>query len=235
MSGRDGAVVLVTGANGGLGREFVRQALDGGAARVYATARVPREWDDPRVVPLALDVTDDASVDAAAAAAADVSIVVNNAGVGGAQSLLASSVGDVEEVFATNVFGALRVAKAFASVLAANGGGVLIDVHSVLSWLAIAGGYSASKAALWSITNSLRLELAPQGTQVVGAHLGYTDTPLIAGLEVDKNDPADVVAAIWDAVERGDAEVLVDEVSRSVRAALAAPVEALYPQLAASV
>jgi NAD(P)-dependent dehydrogenase (short-subunit alcohol dehydrogenase family) len=234
MSVLNGAVVLVTGANGGLGREFVRQALDGGATRVYATARVPREWNDPRVVALELDVTDDASVAAAAAAAADVSIVVNNAGVGGTPSLLGSSVGDVEAVFATNVFGALRVAKAFAPVLAVNGGGVLVDVHSVLSWLAIAGGYSASKAALWSITNSLRLELAPQGTQVVGAHLGYTDTPLIAGLDVDKNDPADVVAAIWDAVEQGDPEVLVDEVSRSVRAALSSPVEALYPQLAAS-
>jgi NAD(P)-dependent dehydrogenase (short-subunit alcohol dehydrogenase family) len=229
----DGSVVLVTGANGGLGGEFVRQALERGASRVYATARSPREWADARVVPLALDVTDDASVQAAVDATGDVTIVVNNAGVGGTSSLIGSSVEEVERVFATNVFGALRVAKAYAPVLASNGGGALVDVHSVLSWLALAGGYSASKAALWSITNSLRVELAPQGTQVVGAHLGYTDTPMIAHLDTEKNDPADIVAAIWDAVSAGEDEVLADAVSRDVRAALAGPVRALYPQLAA--
>lgn len=233
MAQLEGAVVLVTGAQGGLGREFVGQALARGARRVYATARSPQEWDDPRIVALRLDVTDDANVAAAAQAAADVTVVVNNAGVGGTLSLLSSSVPEVEGVFATNVFGALRVAKAFAPALARNGGGALVDVLSVLSWLAIAGGYSASKAALWSITNSLRLELAPQGTQVVGAHLGYTDTPLIAGLDVEKNDPADVVAAIWDAVEAGEREALADAVSREVRGALSAPLEALYPQLGA--
>lgn len=231
MTQINGAVVLVTGANGGLGAEFVTQALVRGARKVYATARSPRAWDDERVVPLRVDVTAAASVEAAVGAAADVSIVVNNAGVGGTTSLLTSSVSEVERVFATNVFGALRVAKEFAPVLARNGGGALVDVHSVLSWLALAGGYSASKAALWSITNSLRVELAPQGTQVVGAHLGYTDTPLIAGLDVEKNDPAEVVAAIWDAVELGAYEAIVDAVSRDVRAALSSPVEALYPQL----
>ncbi|WP_066038971.1 SDR family oxidoreductase [Herbiconiux solani] len=226
-----GATVLVTGANGGLGAEFVRQALDRGAATVYATARSPREWDDDRIRPLALDVTDETSVQAALAAAPDVSIVVNNAGVGGAGRLLDTSVADVEQVFATNVFGALRVAKAFAPSLAAQGGGALVDVHSVLSWLALAGGYSASKAALWSLTNSLRVELAPQGTLVLGAHLGYTDTPMTAALEAEKNDPADVVSAIWDAVAAGHDEVLVDQVSRDVKSALSGPVAALYPQL----
>ena len=218
------AVVLVTGANGGLGQEFVRQALARGAATVYASARTPRDWDDERVVPLVLDVTDQASVDAAARAAADVTIVVNNAGIGGSGPLLETDVEEVERVFATNVFGALRVAKAFAPHIA---GGALVDVHSVLSWIALAGGYSASKAAFWSVTNSLRLELAPQGTQVVGAHLGYTDTGMTADLDVEKADPADVVAAVWDAVESGAHEVLADEVSRTVRAGLSAPLSAL--------
>jgi NAD(P)-dependent dehydrogenase (short-subunit alcohol dehydrogenase family) len=229
MTSLSNATVLVTGANGGLGTEFVHQALARGAAKVYATARSPRTWDDERIVPLVLDVTDQQSVDAAARAAADATIVVNNAGVGGASPLLETSVEEVERVFATNVFGALRVAKAFAPTLA---GGALVDVHSVLSWLALAGGYSASKAAFWSITNSLRVELAPQGTQVVGAHLGYTDTGMTADLDVDKADPADIVARIWDAVEAGEHEVLADEVSRTVRAGLSAPVEALYPALA---
>ena len=132
-------------------------------------------------------------------------------------SLLASPVSEVERVFATNVFGALRVAKAFSPVLGRNGGGALVDVASVLSWLGIAGAYSASKAALWSLTNSLRLELAPQGTQVVGAHLGYTDTPMIAGLDVEKNDPADVVAAIWDAVEAGDLSKIDREIDWAIK------------------
>lgn len=228
----NGSTVLVTGANGGLGGEFVRQALDRGASKVYATARTPREWNDPRVVSLALDVTDEASVAAAVAVAADVTIVINNAGVGGASSLLDASIDDVERVFATNVFGALRVAKEFAPVLGGHGGGALVDVHSVLSWLALAGGYSASKAAFWSITNSLRVELAPQGTLVVGAHLGYTDTPMTASLDVEKNDAAEIVSLIWDAVEAGEHEVLADQVSRDVRSALSAPVAALYPQLA---
>jgi NAD(P)-dependent dehydrogenase (short-subunit alcohol dehydrogenase family) len=231
MTDLTNAVVLVTGANGGLGAEFVRQALERGATKVYATARNPRTWDDERIVPLALDVTSQESVDAAARAAADVTVVVNNAGIGGMEPLLESSVAEVERLFATNVFGALRVAKAFAPTIA---GGALVDVHSVLSWIALGGAYSASKAAFWSITNSLRLELAPQGTQVVGAHLGYTDTGMTAGLDVEKSDPADIVRSIWDAVEAGEHEVLADQVSRDVRAGLSAPLTALYPTLASA-
>jgi NAD(P)-dependent dehydrogenase (short-subunit alcohol dehydrogenase family) len=232
MTDLTNAIVLVTGANGGLGAEFVQQALDRGATKVYATARTPRTWDDERIVPLVLDVTSQASVDAAARAAADTTIVVNNAGVGGSSPLLETSVEDVERIFATNVFGALRVAKAFAGSLR---GGALVDVHSVLSWIALGAGYSASKAAFWSLTNSLRLELAPQGTQVVGAHLGYTDTGMTADLDVEKADPAVIVAAIWDAVEAGEHEVLADQISRDVRAGLSAPLVALYPGLAAAV
>jgi NAD(P)-dependent dehydrogenase (short-subunit alcohol dehydrogenase family) len=231
MTQFENAVVLVTGANGGLGREFVSQALDRGARKVYASARTPREWADERVVGLQLDVTDERSVAAAASIAHDVTILVNNAGVSGTGSLLSSTVSEVEELFATNVFGALRVAKAFAPVIAGNGGGAVVDVLSALSWLALAGGYSASKAALWSITNSLRLELAPQRIQVVGAHLGYTDTAMTEGLAVEKNDPADVVRAIWDGVEAGENEVLADETSRAIRAGLSGPLEQLYPQL----
>jgi NAD(P)-dependent dehydrogenase (short-subunit alcohol dehydrogenase family) len=231
MTDLTNAVVLVTGANGGLGAEFVRQALERGATKVYATARNPRTWGDERIVPLALDVTSQESVDAAARAAADVTVVVNNAGIGGMEPLLESSVAEVERLFATNVFGALRVAKAFAPTIA---GGTLVDVHSVLSWIALGGAYSASKAAFWSITNSLRLELAPQGTQVVGAHLGYTDTGMTAGLDVEKSDPADIVRSIWDAVEAGEHEVLADQVSRDVRAGLSAPLTALYPTLASA-
>lgn len=231
MAQLSGAVVLVTGANGGLGTEFVGQALQRGARRVYATARQPRAWDDDRVVPLPLDVTGAASVAAAARAAADTTVVINNAGGPGGRSLLAMPLDEVRAAYETNVFGPIAVAQAFAPVLAKNGGGALIDVHSALSWLAQPGAYSSTKAALWAVTNTLRLELAAQGTQVLGAHLGYTDTPMTAALDVAKADPRDIVAAIYDGLEAGDHEVLADDTSRLVKQNLSQPLTALYPQL----
>jgi NAD(P)-dependent dehydrogenase (short-subunit alcohol dehydrogenase family) len=228
------STVLVTGANGGLGTEFVRQALARRARRVYATARTARAWDDERVIPLGLDVTDAASIAAAAAAAADTTIVINNAGAAADLSLLAAPLDNVRALYETNVFGPIAVAQAFAPVLARNGGGALVDIHSALSWLAQPGIYSSTKAALWAVTNTLRLELAGQGTQVVGAHLGYTDTPLTAQLDVDKEDPRDIVAAIYDGLEAGEEEVLADDASRWVKQQLSQPLTALYPELASA-
>ena len=148
----NGATALVTGGQRGLGKAFVRELLDRGARKVYATARNPKPTQDPRIIPVALDVTDEASVGAAADLAGDVSIVVNNAGVGGSGPLLQADLADIRAVFATNVFGAIRVAQAFAPALARNGGGGLVDIHSALSWIAGAGAYGASKAAFWSAT-----------------------------------------------------------------------------------
>ena len=226
------SVVLITGANGGLGAEFVRQGLQRGARRVYATGRTPRAWDDGRVVPLALDVTGSASIAAAAAAAPDTTIVINNAGVPTGRSLLTMPLAEVRAAYETNVFGPIAVAQAFAPILAANGGGALVDVLSALSWLARPGAYPSTKAALWSVTNTLRLELAGQQTQVVGAHLGFADTPMTAGLDVDKADPRDIVSAIYDGLEAGDHEILADDVSRLIKANLSQPLTALYPELA---
>ena len=226
------SAVLVTGANGGLGTEFVRQALARGARRVYATARKPRSWNDDRVTPLPLDVTDAGSIAEAAAAAGDTTIVISNAGGPGGSSLLAAPLDEIRAAYETNVFGPIAVAQAFAPVLAKNDGGALVDIHSVLSWLAMPGAYASTKAALWSVTNTLRLELAAQGTQVVGAHLGFTDTPMTAGMNVDKADPRDIVAAIYDGLEAGDQEVLADDTSRRIKQQLSQPLTALYPQLA---
>jgi len=228
----EGAVVLVTGANGGLGAEFVRQALERGAAKVYATARTPRDWDDARVVPLKLDVTSASSVASVAAEASDTTIVINNAGIT-ATAPISGDAAVLRDIFETNFFGALAVARDFAPVLGANGGGVLLNVHSVLSWIGLAGAYSASKAALWSATNSLRLELAPQGTLVTGLHLGYADTPMTVGIDAPKNDPADVVRLAYDGIEAGEYEVLADQLSVDVKQGLSAPILGLYPQLAA--
>jgi NAD(P)-dependent dehydrogenase (short-subunit alcohol dehydrogenase family) len=233
MTNIDGAVVLVTGANGGLGIEFVKQALERGASKVYASARTPREWNDPRIVPLALDVTSPESIEAAVKAAPDVSILVNNAGISSASSsITAGTMDDLRSTFETNFFGAVAVGRAFAPVVGANGGGAFIDVHSALSWVGWAGAYSASKAAFWSATNSFRLELFGQGTHVLGLHLGYTDTPMTKDVTDPKGDPADVVRAAFDGLEAGEFEVLADETSVNVKSALSAPLVALYPSLA---
>ena len=234
MTSLQGAVVLVTGANGGLGTEFVHQALERGAAKVYATARTPREWNDDRVVPLELDVTDAASIAAVAALAGDTTVVVNNAGAAAPSTMLDADLDEVRALFETNVFGPLAVAQAFAPVLTANGGGALVDIHSALSWYAAGNAYSATKAALWSITNSLRLELAPRGTQVVGVHLGYTDTPMIADLDVPKGRADDIVRRVYEGIEAGEHEVLADDTAVWAKSTLSRPVLEQYPQLAAS-
>ncbi|MGW7724478.1 SDR family oxidoreductase [Streptomyces canus] len=232
MPSLDGAVVLVTGANGGLGTHFVHDALARGAAKVYATARSPRAWDDERIVPLTLDVTDPASIDAAVAAAPDVTVLVNNAGaIPPNASLLDVTEADIRANMETNFFGPVLLARAFAPILAAEPGSVLVDVHSVASWYAFGGVYSASKAALWSATNSLRMELAPKGVHVVGVHMGYVDTPMAAHAEGPKLLPTELVTTVYDAVEAGEHEVLADELTVQVKSALSGPVEALYPDL----
>jgi len=234
MTNIKGATALVTGGQRGLGKAFVQELLDRGAAKVYATARTPKASNDPRIVPVPLDVTDPASVAALADLAGDASIVINNAGVGGSGSLLGSSIDDIKTVFETNLYGAIRIAQAFAPALERNGGGVLVDIHSALSWIAGAGTYGASKAALWSATNSLRLELSGQGTQVVGVHLGYADTDLTAGVTAPKLDPRDVARLVVDGIEDGSSEVLVDDVSRHFKQAVAGPVEGLSPVAAST-
>jgi NAD(P)-dependent dehydrogenase (short-subunit alcohol dehydrogenase family) len=234
MANIKGSTALVTGGQRGLGKAFVQELLDRGAAKVYATARTPRPSHDPRIVPVALDVTDQASVAALAEQADDVSIVINNAGVGGAGPLLGTTIDDIRTVFETNLYGAIRIAQAFAPALQRSGGGVLVDIHSALSWIAGAGAYGASKAALWSATNSLRMELAPQHTQVVGVHLGYADTDLTAAVTAPKLDPRDVARLVVDGIEDGSSEVLVDDVSRYFKQAVAGPVEGLSPVAVAS-
>lgn len=227
------AVVLVTGANGGLGTQFVRQALARGARKVYATARTPRHWDDARVVPLALDITDPASIERVASEASDVTILVNNAGISPRNpSLLSGSDDDLRQVLETNLVGQIRMIRAFADTLTASPGrAAIIDMHSALSWHAGAGSYSVSKAGFWAATNSVRLELAPRGIQVVGVHVGWVDTPMAAGATGPKADPADVVSQAYDALENGTYEVLADAVSTRAKAGLAAPLTQMYPQL----
>lgn len=232
----EGSVALVTGANRGLGRDFTRALLAAGASKVYAGARNPEPSDDPAVVPVRLDVTDPAQVADAAARLTDVTLVINNAGIGGGRTLLADDTVQVaREQIEVNYLGPLTVARAFAPVLAANGGGALVNIHSVLSWLAhpSAATYSASKAAVWSLTNSLRTVLRAQGTQVLGVHVGYIDTDMTEGIEAPKLTPAEVTAKVLEGIAAGREEVLVDQLSADVKSALPNDLELLYPNVQA--
>jgi NAD(P)-dependent dehydrogenase (short-subunit alcohol dehydrogenase family) len=215
-----GSTVLVTGANRGLGRELARRLVERGAKTVYAGARDPSTVTDPGLVPVALDVTDPAVVEQAAADLPEVDLVINNAGLAGGGSLLTGDLDAARAVVETNLFGPVLVSRAFAPVLARRGGGAIVNILSVLSWLALpaSGAYSASKAAAWSFTNALRAEL-PE-TQVLAVHVGYMDTDMTARLDVPKISAAGVATQILDALESGATELLADEVSRQVKAGL---------------
>lgn len=219
------SVVLVTGANRGLGQAFVNALLAAGAAKVYAAARDPASITLKGVEPLKLDVTNPADVAAAAASCADVSLLINNAGIArGSPFMVAHSADAARAELETNFFGPLAMAQAFAPVLAANGGGAIVSVLSVLSWINLNGAatYSASKSAAWSLTNGLRNELRSQGTQVVGVHVGFMDTDMTRDVPGPKTSPADVVRQTLEALEAGREEVLADELTRQVKQGLSA-------------
>lgn len=223
---------LVTGANRGLGRVLALQLLERGAT-VYATARNPDQIDVPGAKALALDVTDPASVVAAAAATGDVTLLINNAGSSTGADLLTGDLADIELEMATHYFGTLSVVRAFAPQMTAAGGGAVLNVLSVLSWVSFpqVGAYAAAKSAAWSLTNSLRVQLAPQGVRVAALHVGYMDTDMAAAVTAPKLDPADVARTALDGVAQDAYEILADGVSRQVQAGLAGGVAALYPQL----
>ncbi|OOG56135.1 SDR family oxidoreductase [Polaromonas sp. C04] len=231
----DNAIALVTGANRGIGLAFTRELLARGARKVYAGARDPSGIKQSGVEPIRLDVTNPAEVAAAAARAGDVTLVINNAGVAHPGGFLA---GDSEALarrqLETNFFGMLRMSQAFAPVLAANGGGALLNVLSIASW--INGGqlaaYAASKSAAWSLTNSLRHELAAQKTHVLALHMAFVDTDLTRGIDGPKSSPQEIVRRALDGLEAGLDEVLADERTRLVKQGLTAPTPSYLPQRA---
>jgi NAD(P)-dependent dehydrogenase (short-subunit alcohol dehydrogenase family) len=220
-----GSTALVTGANRGLGLAFAKALLEAGAAKVYAGARDPSKVALARVTPLALDITDRSSVAAAARVAGDANLLINNAAVLSARPFLADDAEQaVRAALETNLFGTLSMARAFAPVLAANGGGALVNMLSVLSWLNLptVGAYGASKAAAWALTNGLRNELRAQGTLVVGVHAAFIDTDMAAFANGPKSRPDAVAAQVLAAIEEGREEVLADEVTRNVKRGLSA-------------
>ncbi|MGX9888017.1 SDR family oxidoreductase [Streptomyces sp. NPDC002276] len=233
MTDIEGSVVLVTGGSRGIGRALVEALYERGAKKVYATARDPKTITHPDAVPLALEVSDPASVAAAAEQAQDVTILINNAGAAVNANFLDSPIEDIRREFETNFYGPLLVTRAFVPIIERNGGGHILNFHSVLSWVGIAGSYSASKAAFWSQTNSLRLDLKPRGIEVTGLHVGYVDTDMAAHVDGPKSTPESVAAQALDGIEAGAFEVLADDLTRQVKAGLSAEGGALYPQLTA--
>jgi NAD(P)-dependent dehydrogenase (short-subunit alcohol dehydrogenase family) len=221
----ENSVVLVTGANRGIGLAFTRELLERGARKVYAAARDPASITQPGVHTLRLDVNKPEEVAAAAALASDVTLVVNNAGIAQPGGFLAADSEEVaRRIFETNFFAVLRMSQAFAPILKANGGGALLNVLSVASW--VNGGelaaYSASKSAAWSLTNALRHELAAQKTQVLGLHMAYVDTDLTRGFDVPKSSPEAIVQRALDGLASGLDEVLADALTQQVKQGLTA-------------
>ena len=220
------SVAVVTGANRGLGRQFAQQLLDRGAAKVYAAARDTQRVDLPGVVPLQLDITDPVSVARAARTAADATLLINNAGIATHTRLIDGDVDRIRLEMETGFFGTLDVTRAFAPVLAANGGGAILNVLSILSWLHVPddGAYSATKAAAWAQTNAVRQELAPRGTQVAALHVGWMDTDMADFIDpAQKSDPAVVAALALDGIEAGATEIIGDAITQRVKDQLSAP------------
>lgn len=229
----ENAVVLVTGANRGIGLAFARALLARGARKVYAAARDPSTVTQEGVQALQLDVTNPEQIATAAHQAADVTLVINNAGIAQPGGFLAQdSEAVARRIFETNFFGVLNMSNAFAPLLKANGGGALLNVLSVASWVngSELAAYSASKSAAWSLTNALRHELAAQKTQVLGLHMAYVDTDLTRGFEVPKSSAEDIVRRALDGLEAGADEVLADALTQQVRQGLAAPRPVYLPQ-----
>jgi NAD(P)-dependent dehydrogenase (short-subunit alcohol dehydrogenase family) len=235
------SVALVTGAGRGLGRVFVQELARRGAKTIYAAARDPAQVSESRGpgIPVELDITRPEQVAAAATRCADVNLLVNNAGVMTKSPLISAPTMDGARLeIETNYLGTLAMCRAFAPVLAANGGGAIVNMLSVVSFFTNPenGSYGASKAAEWALTNGARVELAGQGTLVVGVHAGFIDTEMAAEIAGDnpKTSPEDVARQVFDAVEAGQVEVLADSRSRRIKSLLPEDHEKIYPAVQAT-
>lgn len=217
------SVAFITGANRGLGLSFVRALKAAGAKKIYAAARDPATVTEPGVIPVKLDVTKPEQVAAAVALAGDATLVINNAGIARVMGFLDPAAAEnVRDMYETNVFGLIDVSRAFAPVLKENGGGALLNVLSVASWMngGILSIYASSKSAAWGVTNGLREELKAQGTQVTGLHVGFMDTDMTKGFDVEKIGPDEVARLTLEQMEHGALEVVADEISKNVKAGL---------------
>ncbi|MFC4562177.1 SDR family oxidoreductase [Nocardiopsis mangrovi] len=229
-------VALVTGANRGIGRQFVLELLERDVSKVYAAVRRPEtvDFDDPRVVPLRLDLLDHQSIAAAATTADDVTLIVNNAGISTGASLVTGDLDQVRHEMDTHFWGTLDVIRAFAPVLKANGGGGIVNVLSALAWFSTlgAGAYAAAKSAAWNMTNGVRLELAAQGTHVQAVLFGVARTDLAKeGYDGPMIEPREVPRRSFDGLASGEIEVVVDDTTAVVKDYLSGDRAEFYSQI----
>ncbi len=237
----ENATDLVTGANRGIGREIVVSLLAAGVRKIYAVARNAGSLDavvqsgDGRIVALAGDVTREDAVAALALRATDVTLVVNNAGVLDFGGVLDAPRSAFERNFATNFYGKLNMARAFAPVIEANGGGGIVNLLTLVALASMPGlaVYNASKAAAWSMTQSLRASLANSGTAVFSVFPGAVDTDMLAGVEMPKTSPADVARAIVQGILDGTEDIFPDPMSTQLYGAWRQDHKAVERQFAA--
>lgn len=233
------SVVLVTGANRGIGRAFVESLLDRGASHVYAGARRlsdldwTRSLDSSRITPIELDVTLPASIESAAAQIPGISLLINNAGVLDFGSVLDAPLDAFRRNLDVNFYGPLQTSRAFAPALAANHGAVV----NVLTVVALAsmpsfGVYNASKSAAWSLTQSLRADLARRGVKVFAVFPGPVDTDMARGIEMSKATPLSVANEVLDGIEAGAEDIFPDPVSKQVFSAWSRDPKAVERQFA---
>jgi NAD(P)-dependent dehydrogenase (short-subunit alcohol dehydrogenase family) len=222
-----GSTVLITGANRGLGAVFLDQALARGASKVYAASRTPGTWDDPRIVPLRIDVTDEQTILDAAQTAHDVTLLINNAGIANHAPFATGDIDAIRADIDTNFWGPILVTRAFTPVLVNQGGGTVLNILSAAAWMPLLQSYSASKAAMWSATNSMRGELAPQGIRVVDTVLGFVRTEMSTEFQgqVPMIEADFAVNAVYDELEAGRYEIIVDDTGREMKRLLAFPPE----------
>ena len=207
--------VLVTGANRGIGQALVEEALSRGAKRVYACARVPVTHVDARVTPLSLDVTNAAQIQSAVESVESLDVLINNAGLALYDDLSDGSV--LERHLAVNLFGTYGVTQAFLPLLIRSGGAIVNNLSlNALAPLPLIPAYSISKAAAFSLTQSLRVLVATQGVRVHAVLTGPVDTDMTRGLDIPKASPEFVARGIFDGVENGDEEIFPDPMSESL-------------------
>jgi NAD(P)-dependent dehydrogenase (short-subunit alcohol dehydrogenase family) len=232
----ENSIALVTGANRGLGKAYTDALLAAGAAKVYAGARDASSVaiTDPRLVPVKLDVTQDKDVNAAATACADVSLLINNAGIMLASTMLSEdSESALRAEMEVNVFGMLRMVRAFAPVLAKNGGGAIANMLSVVSWFVFPfdATYCASKHAALALTEGVRIQLKSQGTQVVAVYAGFIDTDMAAGFDREKTPPQQVAERTLAGIRDGLDDVHADERSEAIWQAVRSDPAGLHAQM----
>jgi NAD(P)-dependent dehydrogenase (short-subunit alcohol dehydrogenase family) len=236
------SVALVTGANRGIGRALVHDLIARGARRVYATARCTSglealvERHPHRVVPLQLDVTDEASFSRVASQAADVNLLINNAGVLDLGSVLEAPLEAFDRNMAVNFFGVLFAARAFAGTLTRNKG-TIVNILTIVALASLPsfGIYNASKAAAWSLTQSLRGDLSKQGVSVIGVFPGAVDTDMLREMSIPKVAPDEIAAAIAEGIEAGHEDIFPDAASRQFYAAWLVDHKSVERQLRAGV